>query len=72
MGNLRRITELVALMDTLVALRMDLCKDGIPALPADHLDHEAIKTLCHLATVAIDKTKHLIEREKAETPSAAE
>jgi hypothetical protein len=69
---MRRITELTALMDTLVALRIDLCKDGIPAQPADHLDHEAIKTLCYLATLAIDKTKHLIEREKADTPTAAE
>ncbi len=58
--------ELTDLMDALVALRVDLCKDGNPAHPADHLGAEQIKTLCYLATVAIDLTHRIAARENAD------
>jgi hypothetical protein len=66
----RSTAELPQLLDTLVALRMDLSKDGIPGTPADELSAEAIRTLCHLATVAIDTTKSMMAQD-ADTAKAA-
>lgn len=63
--------ELLQLLDTLVALRMDLSKDGVPGMPADELSADAIKMLCHLATVAIDTTKSIMARD-ADTARAAQ
>ena len=71
MDRSRSTAELSQLLDTLVALRMDLCQDGMPEKPADHLSAGAIKTLCHLATVAIDTTKALIARD-ADAAKAAQ
>jgi hypothetical protein len=63
MYNSRSISKLPQLLDTLVALRMDLCKDGIPGKPADELSADEIKTLCHLANIAIDTTKSMMARD---------
>ena len=71
MRSSRSNSELPQLLDTLVALRMDLSKDGVPGKPADELSAEAIKTLCHLATVAIDTTKSIMAGD-ADTAKAAQ
>ena len=70
MRSSRPTAELPQLLDALVALRMDLCKDGIPGKPADDLSADAIKRLCHLATVAIDTTKSIMAQD-ADTAKAA-
>lgn len=71
MRSPRSTPELPQLLDTLVALRMDLSKDGMPGEPADELSADAIKTLCHLVTAAIDTTKSIMARE-ADTARAAQ
>src|SRR5258707_245253 len=70
MHSSRSNSELFQLLDTLVALRMDLSKDGVPGKPANELSADAIKMLCHLATAAIHTTKSIIARE-ADTAKAA-
>jgi hypothetical protein len=63
MYNARSTSELPQLLDTLVALRMDLCTNGIPGKPADELSADEIKTLYHLANIAIDRTKSMMAQD---------
>ena len=70
MHSSRSNSELFQLLDTLVALRMELSKDGIPGKPANELSADAINMLCHLATAAIHTTKLIIAR-NADTAKAA-
>jgi len=71
MHSSRFSSELTQLLDTLVALRMELSKDGIPGKPANELSADAISMLCRLATVAIDTTKSIMAGE-ADTAKAAQ
>jgi hypothetical protein len=71
MHSTRFNSELLQLLDTLVALRMELSKDGVPGKPANELSADAINRLCHLATVAIHTTKSMLALE-ADTAKAAQ